>query len=152
MYAKTVIIGRLTKDVESRQVNSGGNQVAVANFPVAADHRGNTTYYDVVAWRATAENCAKFLGKGRMVAVEGHMERRSYDNQAGQKVYVWELIADDVRFLDSNKTGGGQGAPATTPAPANNYQPTTNPTGFPQGQTADPYAGGIGITDDNLPF
>lgn len=155
MYAKTVIAGRLTKDVESRQVTINGEQQWVANFPVATDDRGKTDYYDVVVWRKLAENCKNFLGKGRMVLVEGKMKRRDYEGQDGRKVYVWELIADDVRFLDSK--GAGQGSPAQTqpqtPASSPAYQPTASPTGYPQhNPTADPYANGIGIADDNLPF
>lgn len=109
-----VAVGRLTKDVESKTIKINGEDQTVANFSIATDDRGNTDYFDVVAWRKLGENCAKFLGKGRMVLVDGKMKRRSYDNNAGVKVYVWELIADDVRFLDSNKSVNDQGAQPQT--------------------------------------
>ena len=137
MYQRMTIIGRLTKDVEARQVTINGEQQTVANFPVAVDDRGTTEYFDVVAWRKLGENCKKFINKGRMVAVDGKMKRRSYDAQDGRKVYVWELIADDVRFLDSAK----QGQQENQQPQSQSYNPTAAPTGYQPNQH-----------DDNLPF
>jgi single-strand DNA-binding protein len=149
MYSKTTLVGRLTKDPEARQVKINGEDQWVCNFSIATDDRGNTDYHTIVAWRKLGENCKNFLAKGRMVLVEGKNKTRSYDAQDGHKVYVTEIIADDVRFLSSKNEGGaptqsqGQTQAQGQRQP---YQPTTAPTGFPQ----DQYAGTM--PSDDLPF
>jgi single-strand DNA-binding protein len=152
MYSQTTLIGRLTKDPEAREVTINGEQTWVCNFSVATDDRGKTDYHDIVVWRKLAENCKNFLAKGRMVAVIGKNKKRSYENQAGATVWVTEVIADDVRFLSSKNEGQGGGQSQPAQPQGHPYQPTQNPTGFPQQQQNDPYAGGINISDDSLPF
>lgn len=92
-------IGRLTKDVELRYTNSGK---AVASFTLAVDgdKKDQTDFVDIVAWEKTAEFCSQYLSKGRMVAAQGKWHRREYENRDGQKVRVWEVTADRVKFLD----------------------------------------------------
>ena len=70
----------------------------------------------VVTWRVLAENCAKFLSKGRKVGVSGRIQTRSYDAQNGERRYVTEIVADDVEFL-SPKGEGGTGARMTDVPP-----------------------------------
>ncbi|HET7265221.1 MAG TPA: single-stranded DNA-binding protein [bacterium] len=122
MYNRIILIGRLTRDPELRYVPSGA---PVASFTLAVDRpfqnqQGNreTDFIDVVAWRKTAEQVSQYLTKGRMVAVEGRLQIRSYETQDGQKRKVAEVVADGVRFLDRAKPGAGPGAaePAATPA------------------------------------
>ncbi len=122
MYNRIILIGRLTRDPELRYVPSGQ---PVASFTLAVDRpfqnqQGNreTDFIDVVAWRKTAEQVSQYLSKGRMVAVEGRLQIRSYETQDGQKRKVAEVVADGVRFLDRAKPGAGPGAgePAATPA------------------------------------
>ena len=155
MYSQTTLIGRLTKDPELKPVKINGEDTFVCNFSIATDDRGNTDYHNIVAWRKTAENCGKFLGKGRMVAVIGKNKTRSYDGQDGRKVYVTEVIADDVRFLDSAKTAGqgGQAPQQNYQSQQQSYQPTSAPTGYSQQQPTqqNPY-GNYTISDDDLPF
>jgi single-strand DNA-binding protein len=131
--SKHCFIGRLTKDPEVKIVKINGEDVSVANFTVAVDEDGaskETDFYDVVAWRGLAENVGKFLGKGRLVYVEGRPKRRSYDkdvNGTAVKIYVYETRATTVQFLDRGETAPAQ-AQATQPAQAAqpaqaNYQP-----------------------------
>lgn len=100
---RCIIIGNLTKDVELRTTQSG---LATCAFTVAVSRRfknaqgeRESDFIPVVAWRQTAELCAKYLAKGRKVAVEGSIQTRSYQAQDGSKRYVTELIADSVEFL-----------------------------------------------------
>ncbi|MHB8730259.1 MAG: single-stranded DNA-binding protein [bacterium] len=120
MYNRIILIGRLTRDPELRYVPSGA---PVASFTLAVDRpfqnqQGNreTDFIDVVAWRKTAEQVSQYLTKGRMVAVEGRLQIRSYETQDGQKRKVAEVVADGVRFLDRAKPGTGAGEPAPAAA------------------------------------
>lgn len=105
--------GRLTKDPNLRYSQSG---VAVCNFTVA-NNRGknnqtgedNANFIQVVTFKKSAENVANYLKKGSRVHVEGELSTRSYDNDAGQRVYVTEVIARLVTFLDPPSGQGQQG-------------------------------------------
>lgn len=104
MFNKVILIGRLTKDPDLRYTQSG---VAVSRFSVAVSRpytnqqgERETDFIDVVAWNKLAETCGNYLRKGRLVAVEGSLQSRSYETQDGQKRRVWEVVARDVRFLD----------------------------------------------------
>lgn len=105
MLNRVILIGRLTKDPELRYTPSG---VAVVTFSLAVDRlftsqggQKEVDFIPVVAWRQLAETCANYLRKGRLAAVEGRMQSRHYDNNEGRRVYVTEVIADNVRFLES---------------------------------------------------
>lgn len=105
MLNKVILIGRLTRDPELKYTPNG---TAVATFTLAVNRKFNrdeTDFIDIVAWRGLAENCANYLGKGRMAAVEGRLQVRTFEGKDGQKRKATEVIADDVRFLD--KGGGG---------------------------------------------
>lgn len=109
---KIFLIGRLTKDPELRYTPSGA---AVASFTLAVDRRFTSQsgereadFIPIVVWNKAAENCAKYISKGRQVAVEGRLQIRSYDGNDGQRRWVTEVIADNVEFLSSNN-GQGQG-------------------------------------------
>lgn len=93
------IIGRLTADPELRVIASTGK--SVATFTVAVDRRfqKQTDFFNVVVWEKQAENCANYLRKGSQCAVQGEMQQRSYDNNEGKKVYIWEVKAEQVQFL-----------------------------------------------------
>lgn len=107
MLNRIILIGRLTRDPELRYTPNG---VAVSSFTVAVDRpftnqqgERETDFIDVVVWRKLAETCANHLGKGRLVAVEGMLQIRSYETPEGQRRKVAEVIADNVRFLDKPK-------------------------------------------------
>src|SRR5437660_6324471 len=120
MYNRIILIGRLTRDPELRYVPSGA---PVANFTLAVDRpfrdrQGNreTDFIDIVAWRKLAEQVSQYMSKGRMVAVEGRLQIRSYETQDGQKRKVAEVVADGVRFLDRGRPSTAEAAPAPTSA------------------------------------
>jgi single-strand DNA-binding protein len=109
---KVLIIGNLGKDPEVR-FTPGGR--AVARFPVAtsevwSDQEGQrqerTEWHNVVVWGKQAETCGQYLSKGRQVFLEGSIRSRQYDDKDGNKRYITEIVARDVRFL-----GGGGGRP-----------------------------------------
>ena len=101
---KIILIGRLTADPELRYTQSG---VAVGRFTLAVDRpftnqqgERETDFIDVVVWRNQAENCANYLKKGFLAAVEGRLQIRSYETQDGQRRRVAEVVADRVEFLE----------------------------------------------------
>jgi single-strand DNA-binding protein len=111
MLNRIILIGRLTADPELRYTPSG---TAVAQFSLAVDRpRTNqngereTDFINIVVWQKQAELCAQYLRKGRMAAVDGRLQIRSYENKEGQKVRVAEVVAEGVRFLDRGEGGGG---------------------------------------------
>lgn len=99
---KVILIGRLTRDPEMQYTPSG---VAVTKFTLAVDRprqkdkETETDFINIVAWRSLAELCANYLRKGSLAALEGRLQIRNYDNSEGKKVYVTEVIAEQVRFL-----------------------------------------------------
>lgn len=104
MLNRIILIGRLTRDPELRYTPSGK---AVAGFTLAVDRpRGGQSaereadFIDIVVWDKQAEVCANHLGKGRLVAVEGRLQIRSYETQDGQRRKAAEVVASSVRFLD----------------------------------------------------
>ncbi len=109
MLNRIILIGRLTRDPELRYTPSG---VAVARFTLAVERRQikdrekETDFIDIVVFQKQAETCANYIGKGRLVAVEGRLQIRSYDDSQGIRRKAAEVIADSVRFLDWPKEGG----------------------------------------------
>lgn len=112
MLNRVILIGRLTRDPSLKYTPAG---VAVTEFSLAVDRPFETggkkeaDFINIVTWRQLAETCAEYLKKGRLTAVEGRMQVRSYDGKEGKKVYVTEVVADNVRFLEYN---GGNNADA----------------------------------------
>lgn len=101
---KCIITGRLTRDPEFREV--GGEHIAVCKFGVAVRRKVKTAdkdvdFFDVVAWRGTAETCNKFLVKGDMVGVVGAMQQTEYTDKDGNKRVSWALQAESVDFLSA---------------------------------------------------
>jgi len=126
---KIILVGRVTRDPELRYTSNGK---PVAKFGLAVDRPRvgggdkETDFFDIVVWQKTAEFASKWATKGRLVAVDGRVEIRDYETQDGQKKRAWEVIANDLRLLDSGKQGGqgggggysegGYEAPAREPA------------------------------------
>ncbi|MFD1954644.1 single-stranded DNA-binding protein [Paenibacillus thailandensis] len=119
MLNRVILIGRLTRDPEMRYTPAG---VAVTQFTLAVDRpftsgggEREADFIPIVTWRQLAETCANYLRKGRLTAVEGRIQVRNYENNEGKRVYVTEVIADNVRFLESNRDNArednGGGAP-----------------------------------------
>jgi len=100
---KAFLIGNLTRDPELTQTTNG---IAVCRFSIAvqrefmnSEGERDADFFNIVAWRNTAENCNKYLKKGSKVAVMGTIQNRSYDAQDGTKRYVTEIVADKVEFV-----------------------------------------------------
>lgn len=110
-----VLIGRLTRDPELRYTPNG---VAVTNFDLAVDRpttnqqgEREADFIRIIAWQKQAEVCANYLKKGRLVAVEGRLQIRSYETQDGQKRRVAEVVASHVQFLERSREDGGSVSP-----------------------------------------
>ncbi|HKM17861.1 MAG: single-stranded DNA-binding protein [Firmicutes bacterium] len=104
MLNRIILIGRLVADPQLRYTQSG---VAVTSFTIAVDRsfssqngERETDFIDIVTWRKLAETCANHLNKGRLVAVEGRLQIRSYDDRDGIRRKAAEVVADQVQFLD----------------------------------------------------
>ncbi|MCL6559093.1 MAG: single-stranded DNA-binding protein [Firmicutes bacterium] len=115
----SVLIGRLVRDIELRYTPSG---VAVAKFTIAVDRpykkdgqEKEADFIDVVAWQKLAETCAEHIGKGRLVAVQGRLQTRSYDDSQGIRRKATEVVAEKVRFLDRPKDENGNGTGGYAP-------------------------------------
>lgn len=103
MLNKFICIGRLTRDPEANQTTSG---VAVTKFTLAVNRSYNkdeTDFINIVTWRKLAENCAKYISKGSLVAVEGSIRTGKYQNKEGHTVYTTDVHADTVQFLDTRR-------------------------------------------------
>lgn len=106
MLNSVILIGRLTKDPELRYSPSG---VAVSTFTLAVDRRRKqdegqqADFIPIVVFNKQAENCANYMAKGRLAAVEGRIQVRSYEDKGGQRRWRTEVIANTVTFLDKVK-------------------------------------------------
>ncbi|AEJ41965.1 single-strand binding protein [Sulfobacillus acidophilus TPY] len=106
-----MLIGRLTRDPEMRYTPQG---VPVASFTLAVDRpfsnqqgQRETDFIDCIAWRKLGETVGNHLTKGRLAAVEGRLQIRSYEAQDGTKRRVAEVVCDSVRFLDRPRDAQG---------------------------------------------
>ena len=152
---KVFLIGRLSRDPELRHTTNGTAvcQINVAiSRPVAQGREPETDFINVTVWNKPAENVARYLSKGRQVAIEGRIQTRSYDNNEGKRTYVTEVIANNVEFLGSANDN------RTIP---NNQMPDDNPFDIDMNvqETAsidnDPFASfgeKVEISDSDLPF
>jgi single-strand DNA-binding protein len=104
---KVVLMGRLTRDPETRYTQ--GNNTAVCSFSLAVNRRfkqegqPDADFINVVAWAKTAEFVSKYFTKGQQVGVVGRIQTRNYDDKDGKKVFVTEVVAEEVYFADSKK-------------------------------------------------
>ena len=147
---RVVLTGNLTRDPELRSLPSG---MSVCNLRIASNTRrkdasgewmDKPNYFSVTVWGAQGENCARFLSKGRPVALDGRLEWREWQGQDGAKRESVEIVADSVQFLGGREEGQGGGGNGFTPqsdVPVNNsdFQPVAAPAG------AAP-------ADDDIPF
>ncbi|MBU8908543.1 single-stranded DNA-binding protein [Desertibacillus haloalkaliphilus] len=152
MINRVILVGRLTRDPELKYTPNG---VAVANFTLAVNRpfsnqqgEREADFINVVVWRKQAENATEYLKKGSLAGVDGRFQSRSYENNNGQKVFVVELVAESVQFLEpksSNGSGGNQ----------NNNQGSRNGIFSQNDLSHDPFTNNgqpIDIKDDDLPF
>jgi single-strand DNA-binding protein len=131
------LVGRITKDLELKYTPSGAANV---NFTIAVNRsftnqqgEREADFIQCIAWRAQAENLCNFQGKGSLISVSGRIQTRNYEGQDGRRVYVTEVVAENIGFLE--KRNGGQDQ--------NGSKSEIGAAG--QGETID-------ISDDDLPF
>ena len=142
MINRVVLVGRLTKDPVLRKTANGAS---VVSFTVACTRRfkqegqPDADFINTVAWNKTADIVSQYTHKGSLVGVEGRIQTRSYDDQSGKRVYVTEVVADSVQFLESKSA-----------AASNAYVPEQ---GSNQGYQ-EPYetSSTLDIASDGLPF
>jgi single-strand DNA-binding protein len=168
MINRVILVGRLTKDPDLRYTPNG---VPVATFTLAVNRpfsnqqgERETDFINCVVWRRQAENAANFLKKGNLAGVDGRIQTRNYEGQDGKRVYVTEVLAESVQFLEpkgassGDRSGGSQyGGNDTNPfgqgnsnqnqnqRKDSNYTKIDDDPFSSNGQTID-------ISDDDLPF
>lgn len=139
MINSVVIMGRITAPLELRSTQSG---TSVLQFTVAVDRdytkqgeERQADFISCVAWKQTAEFISRYFGKGRMIALTGRLQSRTYDDRNGSKHYVTELIVQQASFTGEPKQDGG---------------------GYQQGNSYQQPAGDLDdfevISDDGVPF
>lgn len=136
-----VLVGRLTRDPELRYIPGSGT--AISQFAIAVDReftgkdgKKETDFIDIQVWGKMAENCANYIAKGSLVAIQGSIRIESYQNQAGEKRKATKINASRVQFLDSKKNNG-----ANEPK----FEPSFSAEGLdPQGFEV--------INDNDIPF
>lgn len=146
MINNATLVGRMTKDVDLRYTQNGkavGNFILAVNRPFKNKNGEQETDFILCqVWGKQAENLANYMKKGSQVGVVGRINTRNYENNQGQRVYVTEVVADQVAFLESKKQSNNQ-------SQNNQQQPQNNQ------QFNDPFANNgqpIDISDDDLPF
>jgi len=165
---RVVLTGNLTFDPELRSLSSG-TSVCRLRIAVNTRRKDNTTnewvdkpnYFDVTVWGAQGENCARYLSKGRPVAIDGRLEWREWvDKDTGKNRSAVDIIAETVQFLGSPRddAGGGQGGGSFTgrsdiPVDNSDFAPQPQGQPAPYAQPA-PVGGGAPAptSDDDIPF
>ena len=107
---KFIALGNLTRDPESRETKSGKN---VTNFSIAINNKVNdtVTYIDVETWNKSADNCKRFLSKGRRVLVEGRLQLNTWKSKSGENRSKIYCVADSVTFLSKSDQESGHNNP-----------------------------------------
>lgn len=119
------LVGRLTKDPDVRY--TAGTQMAVATFtlaidrPIAKDKEKQTDFPRIIVFGKQAENCERFLAKGRKVAIQGRIQTGSYQDKAGNTVYTTDVVADRVEFLEWGEKDGDSGKQAANTASSDGF-------------------------------
>ena len=140
-FNKVILLGHLGQDPESRFTKSG---TQVVNFSLATNERWGgqnggevqerTEWHKIVVFGKQAETCARYLSKGRQVLIEGRLQTRSWEDQSGQKRFMTEIVANNVRFV-----GGAGGGERSSPPPRQEARPANVDT-VPE------------FNDDDVPF
>lgn len=161
---KIFLIGNMVADPELKQTANG---IPVTSFRIAVNRKftrqgeqPQTDFFDVVCWRQQAEFVCKWFSKGKQILIVGSMQSRSWTDQNGQKRYTWEVVADEISFVERRSSEAQQGG-----APHDAYPPEP-PVGYGSQQSSAPSyqpsanfssAGSPGSfeeisSDDELPF
>lgn len=151
---KAFLIGRLTRDPELRYSSSNA---AIVNFSIAIDRQYTNTqgqretdFINIVAFQKQAENIKKYVFKGSLVAVDGRIQTRNYEDKDGKRVYVTEVVADRVQFLESKSSSNNVTSDTTDVSPAD-FQSSMPETNVSNDVFAD-FGSSIEISDDDIAF
>ncbi len=163
MINSVTLVGRLTKDPELRTTPSG---IEVGNFTLAinrtfTNQNGDreADFINCIVFRKQAVNVNQYLSKGKLAGIVGRLQTRSYENKEGQKVFVTEVVCDNVQFLEPKDSQNGSNSyqNGTSYQKGNNY--TQNNQNVQQGQNKakydqqnNPFNNGSGFNDEDLPF
>ncbi len=146
MLNSVIMMGRLTDNPELRQTPQGAN---VCSFTIAVERsfarqgeQRQTDFFDVVAWRSQADFVSRFFRKGQMIAVQGRMETRTYDDRNGVRRKAYNIVAESLHFADSKKD--------SNPSPAPYDTGSQIPPAFENAGASDFRE--IEAVDDDLPF
>lgn len=170
MINRVVLVGRLTRDPDLRVTQ---NNISISNFNLAinrpfTDQNGErgADFINCIAFRKIAENVNKYVKKGSLVGVDGRIQTRNYENKEGQRIYVTEVVADSVQFLEPKGTNNNQSNSnsAERHSYSNNQRYGPAPGGESRGNNSKPQQskleenpfqdanGPVDIDDDDLPF
>lgn len=149
MLNRVVLVGRLTKDPDLRYTTTGK---AVANFTIAVNRQftnqqgdREADFINCVIWNKPAESLANYMSKGSLIGVDGNLQTRTFDGQDGKRVYVTEVLAGSVQFLESKDRKSASNQQNTSNA---NQQNTRNNQQSTQQNESPPFD----LSDDDLPF
>lgn len=148
---KVILIGRLTKDPELRKTPT---DVSVCQFTIAVNRafqqqngERQADFINCIAWRAQAENLARYIKKGGQVAVEGSIQTRSYDDPNGVRRFVTEVVCSQITFLESKKNDSGYNDLSQLEVP-----PMRENHSFSQESPFGDIKSNFDISSDDLPF
>lgn len=156
---KAILIGRLTKDPELRTTPTGRNvcQFSIAvnrNFTNANGER-EADFINCVVWDKQAENLVRYQKKGNQIAVDGRIQTRNYDDKDGKRVYVTEILANNISFLDSKGTSSNSNGFNNLPEPPIEREDSVGSVMESVSVDKDPFEAfgdSIEISDNDLPF
>ncbi|WP_423189440.1 single-stranded DNA-binding protein [Alkalibacterium sp. f15] len=147
MINNTVLVGRLTRDPELKYTGSG---LAVASFNIAverpfsnANGEKETDFINCVVWKKTAEALSNFTSKGSLIGLTGRIQTRNYEGNDGKRVYVTEVVAENVKFLEPKKTSKKESSSSESDYVQNSKNDVED--AFDKNEDID-------ISDDDLPF
>lgn len=157
MINRVVLVGRITKDAMLRKTQNG---TSVVSFTIACNRRvasqgQEADFINCVAWNRTADFMAQYVRKGAMLGVEGRIQTRNYDDKDGKRVYVTEVVAENVQFLESKKDSVNQANMVPNQEDMTfastmeqSYQPDMQPSFESDFSSVDT----LDIASDDLPF
>lgn len=152
MLNRAVLMGRICADPELKQTGTG---ISVCSFTIAVNRsfqsksgERETDFIDIVCWRQSAEFVCKYFAKGSMIAVDGRIQTRSYEDSQGNKRKAFEIVADNVNFCGDKSSGGNSGVSGNTQTV--NFEEPQKGSGFSIGDFGEFEE--VDTDDSELPF
>ena len=155
---RVCLVGRITKDPTCEYVNSKDGSVARCRFTLAVNRpfqgqngEQGTDFINIVVWRKQAENVAKYVSKGSLVAVEGRIQTGSYEKD-GQRIYTTDVVADSVQFLETKAQSQNRAQDDVSPADFVNQDNGYNNESDMSDEVFANFGDSIEISDDDIAF